>query len=479
MIVAAPSWLGAVKLCRRLCCIIELGNVIDHRKKQSRWQPRLASAMLACGLLLAKIAAAQPNLAPERTIALIVLPSEMPAIASADVRAAAAQVLAASNESVVSDAMKTSRQQWLDGVLSTAQLQSLRQIAQRVQQGWQLYLRVSLDAARVELDAAVNEAIALAWDPAALQMLADALVRRGIVAAFVATTETSKEQAYADIRLALRLHPGRLFDAAEFSPDVIAMINTQRNMQQPMQNVQLSVALPAASASAMLPIAIDRAVRIAVDGGKPVSVADQSMLQMAAGSHLLVAMSQVAAPIALLVNVSTEASSRPLLIPIENDAVASALAQGVERSMAPVVVDEVWNALRAANVVGQTLVVVASWRRSQPTLLGQRCILRTVVICTVVSDVGWSGQPNDLMSAMRSLIESVRQQQPTNHPISLVTESRVEPPKPAASRCGWCRNRWLWTGVAAATLTAAATLYVVGQQSTPAPVLIVNPADWR
>jgi hypothetical protein len=438
---------------------------------------------LATGLLLAKNAAAQPSpptdgLAQRRaSTALLVLPSELPTIASVDVYAAAERALAASYETVVAAAMQASRLQWLNGVLSADQSQRLLQIAQRVQQGWQLYLRVSLDAARAELDAAVVQAIPLAWYPAARQMLADALVRRGIVAAFVATTEAAKQQAYADVRLALQLHPGRAFDTAEFSPDVIAMVSAQQTIQQPMQTVQVVLGWPPALALAV-PLH-DRSAHITIDGGEPVAIIEKSSLQMPPGPHLLVVMTPGSAPTAQLINIGTEASRVPLSIPVRADPVASALAQPITRSMDPAVVAQVWNALRAANLVTQTLVVVASWRRGQPALLGQRCILRTVTECTTVAEVGWSGNPKDLASVMRTLMASLRQQQPTIQPISLVTESRVDAPIPVTSRCDWCRNRWLWAGVAAATLTAAGALYAVSQQAPPAPVLVVNPADWR
>jgi hypothetical protein len=473
---------------------MDISNVFDHRKKQSRWQPRLATAIrgqfviaLFTALLLVKNAAAQvrspqagASQPTERRgsgpIALLVLPSEMPSLASVDVRAAAERALSASDETVIPAAMQTSRLQWLSGVLSADQSQSLLQIAQRVQQGWQSYLRVSLDAALAELDAAVGQAVSLAWNPIARPIFADALVRRGIVAAFVATTEAAKQQAYADVRLALQLDPGRTFNPAEFSPDVIAMINAQQRVQPPLQTVQLLLAWPAATLA--LPLK-ERSARIVVDGAEPVTVTDHSTLQMTSGPHLLVVTTQSAAPIAQLINVGADASRTPLSITLRADAVASALAQSITRSMTPSVVAQVWNALRAANLVTQTLTVVASWRRGQPALLGQLCILRTVIGCTTAVEVGWSGNPKELAPAMRSLVDSLRQQQPTTQPISLVTESRVDAPTPIKSRCDWCRNRWLWAGVAAATLTAAGALYAVGQQAPPAPVLVVNPADWR
>jgi hypothetical protein len=94
----------------------------------------------------------------------------------------------------------------------------------RTRDGWRSYLAVDGAAARTQLTAALDGAVAIAgWTDGAARLVEPAL-RLGVVLAFLGETAASEDH----LRLALAIQPALALDPAEYSPDVIALVDAAR-----------------------------------------------------------------------------------------------------------------------------------------------------------------------------------------------------------------------------------------------------------
>lgn len=413
-----------------------------------------------------------PAAAAVTRLGIVALPSEVPTVSREQVVAALQRNVGADVEP---NAVRTSLRSWIDGAASQRSRTQVGALQQELAQSWRAYLSVSLDTAATGLNTVIRGALPLTVTHDGRALFVDALLRVGIVN--VQRTDASavaKQAAQDGIALALRLEPNRTLSLSEFSPDVVDLVEAIR--KAPVEQVELRVR----SATA---------VQLNLDGVEFGALAANSSRTwpVSRGLHLLLVTDGVRRPQPRLIEVGLNGAAIDL-VP-EPDAVAETLRRDATRYTTGRDADDLLQALAMIGPTDAAVLVVATWKRGAPALVAQRCMFAAssdvAVVCGSPVEVGWDGTVAKLDAAAHELVQLLGPlpslpAHPTSAPIAILTEPSARPPTSSTpTRCQWCRNPWVWTGVGAAVLAGAATVYLVTRDGTqPTPVVTINPNDF-
>ncbi|MEJ7600315.1 MAG: hypothetical protein WKG01_20565 [Kofleriaceae bacterium] len=125
---------------------------------------------------------------------------------------------------IIGDAVGEARAAVAAGAVPVETLARFRRVRSLIDEGWSAYLRVAVEVAALRLASARTEAEPLVALPGGAELYADAALRLGAVLGHLGRTAESR----AVLALALALDPERPITLAEFSPDVVAMVDQAR-----------------------------------------------------------------------------------------------------------------------------------------------------------------------------------------------------------------------------------------------------------
>ncbi|HEY5933877.1 MAG TPA: PEGA domain-containing protein, partial [Kofleriaceae bacterium] len=158
------------------------------------------------------------------------------------VAAAMTQAMAGRANRLVGDAVTEARAAIAAGAVRVETLAGFRRVREQVDEGWRAYLRVAIEVAAQRLASARTEAEPLVALPGGAELYADAALRLGAVLGHLGRTAESR----AILQLALALDPDRPITLAEFSPDVVTLVDQARAAPVTMQKLRVTTSPPGA-----------------------------------------------------------------------------------------------------------------------------------------------------------------------------------------------------------------------------------------
>ncbi len=360
------------------------------------------------------------------------------------VAAAMQGAMAGRSERIVVDAVADARAAVVAGAVPVETLAAFRRVRTQIDAGWRNYQRVAVEQARDALVAARTAAEPLVALPGGAELYADAALRLGMVLSQLGR----RDEAHVVLSLALALDPDRPITTAEFSPDLVAVVDAARAAPVALHTVRIVTTPPGA--------------RIRIDG-RDVGVSPLDV-QVTRGQHLVVARAPEHRP---AVQGITPDADR-IDVQLEPDEEATRLGGsllGLPDGFAQQLVDAT---LRYADL-DEVVLVADTIRRGGPTLLVQRCSGAVPARCSAVVEIGYTDRAG-LASAAASAWQAVLVGDLRYPPTVLGDRGgRVD------DRCEWCRSPILWTGVGALVVTGVVLTIVALSASPPPPVVTVPP----
>jgi hypothetical protein len=371
-------------------------------------------------------------------------------------RGAAAKAMAAtigSTSRVVEDAISDARGAVAAGAVPAAMLERFRRVRDAIDEGWRAFVRVQIELAASRLAVARTDAEALLAYPGGAVLYADAALRLGAVLEH----QGRSAEGRAAIALALALDPDRPITLTEFSPDVVAVVETVRTAVRLTRRVQLT-SEPTGAA-------------IAVDG-KELGRAPLDV-ELPIGQHVVVGQLPRYEPRALAVALDA-ASPAAISLELSRDAAATRLAEGATIGLADEGARELVEATLRFADLDEIVLVAAVQRRGGPALLVQRCAA-IPVRCTAVVEVGYA-EASGLAAATRESWQATRSAD-LRYPPSVLSDARTGG-VPAPERCKLCRSPILWGTVGAVALIGTIVIVAVVSGSRPPPTVGVDPSQF-
>jgi hypothetical protein len=428
-------------LCAVLVAIRTRGRALEPGKghgasilERVRWH-------LSCALIVSAIAIPRAAVADGAGI----LATSRDGAARVAVATAMREAMAGRATRIALDAPAEARAAIAAGAVPIETLAGFRRVRAQIEAGWRNYQRVAVDQARDALVAARTAAEPLVALPGGTEMYADAALRLGLVLAQLGR----RDEAQAVIALALALDPERPVTTAEFSPDLVSVVDVARATPIALHTVHVVTSPPGA--------------RIRIDGrdigASPLDV------QLTRGQHLIVARAPEYRP--------TVQGIRPdadrVEVQLEPDEEAARLGGrllGLDEADAQLLVDAT---LRYADL-DEVVLVADTVRRGGPTLLAQRCAGPAPAKCSAVVEIGYSDRTG-LASAAKQAWQSI-----------IVGDLRYPPTvlgdqggRIVDDKCTWCRSPLLWTGVGVVIVTGVVLAVYALSSSKPTPVVTVPP----
>jgi len=350
---------------------------------------------------------------------------------------------------LVPDAVDEARSAAIAGAVPVDMLARFRRVRELVDQGWGAYLRVAADVAASRLVAARTQAEPLVALPGGAEVYADVALRLGVVLGYLGR----KQESHAVYALALALDPDRPITTFEFAPDVVDAIEAVRAETPVAGRLHIASSPPGAV--------------IQVDG-RDVGRAPLD-LDVPRGQHLVVA--RLPEYQAVVQGIAVGQTPAQLELVLDDDRELARLYNsrpGLGLSD-PVQQELVDAALRYADL-DEVVVVAETTRRGGPVLLAQRCA-GLPAKCSAVVEIGFS--PGGLAAAARAVWEAARSGE-LRYPPSVLGERAIRGGKP---RCAICRSPWLWSGIGAALVVGAITVFATSQ-SRPPPIVGIDPSQY-
>ncbi len=319
-----------------------------------------------------------------------------------------------------------------------------------IRDGWRAYLAVDGETARARLTEALRSAVELAPWPSQVTRVADVALRLGVVDAHLGDTAAAE----AHVRLALQLDPARQIDATEFSPDIVAMVESMRS---PIAPVAIAFTPPTDA-----PLEFE----LEVDG----AVGDRD--ELAPGLHLVVLRGPDVQARAALVDVPATGGAVAIEVVVRPG--VEALADAPTPGDAPSTVRAFILALAERDVADEVMLLATAQRPRGVAWLGQRC--DRTARCTEVIEL--SG-PSDSDDALATALWRELSAAPLIGEPSLTTDSRLadEAALPTPTR-RWYRKPWVWATAGAVVLAGVATSLLLLDGDTPAPVVAIDPSQF-
>jgi hypothetical protein len=369
----------------------------------------------------------------------------------AAVSAAMSQAMTGRANRIVPDAIAEARGAVAAGAVPVETLARFRRVREQVDEGWRAYLRVAVEVAAQRLASARTEAEVLVAMPGGPEIYADAALRLGAVLGHLGRTAESR----AVLQLALALDPERPITLAEFSPDVVALVDQARAAPVSMQKLRVTTSPPGAI--------------IAVDGKD----AGRSPLELdvARGQHVVVARAPGHRAAVQGVAVDTAAAVE---IALDRDEPATRLAGGATLGLGERAQQELVDAAMRYADLDEIVLVAETSRRGGPTLLVQRCA-GLPARCSAVVDLGFS-DASGLAAAARAAWQAARAGE-LRYPPSVLGERGGVIAN--GGGCRLCRNPWVWGGVGAALVVGTILTIVAVSGSSEPPIVAIDPDDYQ
>jgi hypothetical protein len=375
---------------------------------------------------------------------------------SAEALAQAASVPLAPKAEVVVDPVDQAAARRAAGAVQRERLDQLHRAQELVEEGWRAYLKVETEFADSRLVAARRELEDVLYLDGANELLADATLRLGAVRLF-AKRLPDAEAAFV---LAAALDPERDPGPKEFGPEVLQAYARARAAHA--NGVVMHIVTPGVTGA-----------EIEVDG-RPVGVAP-ARVEVGIGEHVVVARARGRVPAGRIVRAGEGAVEMTL----EEDLVQSALAGG-ERGLRPgtraAATTAILSAVSTYAELDEIVLVGATWRRGEPTVLVQRCA-PSPVRCGTVMETRYT-RPADFAPAVASIVEKTAGPRGRGKEPTLLEDTRMtEPEPPAAATNGpgggpdlprpWWKNKWVWIGAgAAAAIVGVGTWILAADRGT-------------
>jgi hypothetical protein len=323
-------------------------------------------------------------------------------------------------------------------------------------QGWRAFLKADPAFAEAQLVNARRSLEGVIDLDGALELVADVSLRLGAV-----RLNTGRgAEAEAAFVLAAALDPDRELGAAEFSPAVVAAYRQAQATRRPVASLEVR-----APAGATLEL-----------DGAPAGRAGRSQ-DVAVGEHVLV----VRAPGRLAVGqiIAVPAAGVIVDVPLEIDTAQVLLGPGHELVVGTSEDDAsaTVSALGVWAELDEVVLVVATWRAEQPTLLGQRCTTAPLA-CSPVIEVRYASAAK-LAAGAADLGRRLSLPGARPLPVVVLSDARAVAPEPPGRSQPppprpWWRKPWVWAAIGAATaVTAGAVLLIVTDE--PSSVEIIWP----
>jgi hypothetical protein len=358
--------------------------------------------------------------------------------------------MAARARRVVGDAVGDARAAVVAGAVPVDQLAAFARVRADVDEGWRAYLRVAIDVAAQRLVVARTAAEPLVALPGGAEVYADAALRL----AAVLGTLGRKQEAHAVMALALALDPERPITLAEFSPDVVELVDAVR--ATPPVLAKLTVTTSPAGA------------QVRVDG-RDVGRAPVT-LDVARGQHIVVAKLPDHRPAVQGVAVD---GAQSVALALEDDPEVTQLAAGAALGLSGPAQQRLVEGVLRFGDFDEVVVVAQTSRRGGPTLIAQRCA-GTPVRCSAVVEIGYA-DASGLAAAARSAWDAVRAGELRYPPTVLGERGGAV----VTHRwCELCRKPWFWGSAAAVAVAGVVVTIVATSGSKPNPLVGLNPNDF-
>jgi hypothetical protein len=364
-------------------------------------------------------------------------------------RIATAMAQAISAPRVVDDAIGQARAAIGAGAVPIATMQRFRRVRDAIDAGYKAYLHVDLEAAAQKLAAARTDAEPLVAFPGGAELCAEAALKLGIVDAHPKLARMA--EARAQVALAIALDPDRPITLAEFSPDVVELVDSVRAQPAPAERVKIAVE--------------PRGAMVTVDG-KDVGFAPVE-ISLPRGQHVAVARSSRYHAQAVGFAVG---APRDLQLALEPDDDAAKLVVGASIGMAASAARELIDAAMRFADLDEIVVVAEVTRGSASRLRVQRCG-GVPVKCTAVVEV--AGDRAGLATAVRSAWRSLEGGDLREAPIAFERGDSGGQPF-----CKLCRNPYVIGGVALAAVATTLVVVFATQGSRPPPTVGVDPTQF-
>jgi len=333
-------------------------------------------------------------------------------------------------------------------------------VRELIDEGWRAYQQVQTEVAVARLGEARRQAEALLALEGGAVVYAEATLRLG------AALDNAGRHDEADdvLRLAAALDPGRAVTVQEFSPDVVAAHDRAVAARRATRTVRIAARGPGGAIAAALEI-----------DGRAAGAAPLA-LELAAGSHVVVARAAGHASRARGFVVAADAVDLALDLDIDRDAasLAAGVLDGDERGRAAAV-----DAALAYAELDVLVLAASVWRGGRPALLVQWCD-GAPASCTGIVEIGYDDDA--LGAAARTAVATAREQaRRGGHrgPPTLPADARVtrgERPTPDRDACRWCRPA-LWTGATVAAAALVTTILLVAADDD-ATTVSLDPGDF-
>lgn len=377
-------------------------------------------------------------------VTILVYPEGGKPESSARVTSVMSAILASAEMEEI-DAFAEAKVALLAGARPAEELETFTRARQSMEEGWRSYLEVRASFASSRLASARTAALAVAALEGGPELIAEVSLRLGV--AKLALQRVA--EAADDFRLSHALRPDRRVDDAEFRPDVVAAFHAAI-LEERLQQERRVVLEPAVA-------------ELWIDG----SLHQGTSAALQDGLHLVHAKALGYRSQSKLISVSP-GSDAPIAIKLTEDPVALKILLGRPALAVGVAEVEARQAVSAVTLfaASDTLVFMASvWRRGQPALLGQLCAGQPAK-CSAVIEIGYP--VGGLRVAAEQLWRSFDRDE-LRFPPTLQVDARLiageKAPAEGKDKTAaplW-KNRWLWLGVAGASLATGAWLLLDGE----------------
>ena len=359
------------------------------------------------------------------------------------------------------------------GVVRRAELSAFEQAGRVAASAWKAYLgtdAVFAEARLIEARRALEPVLHL---PGALDVLADISLRLAAVRLFAGRAQRARDV----LDLAARLDHEHQLVLFEFSPEMArAYEGAQRARLTQAKSARLAVAEPVGAL-------------IEVDG-EPVGVAPVAV-PVAPGEHVLIVRKKGFLASGQLVAVG--AADAPVRVELFADPALGALDGAADVLSVGAAAEQVARVLGFAAELAEADAVwllASTWRRGEPTLLGQTCAA-VPFRCGPVMEVRYRDARSleALRAAVSTLVEKWRppSRGHTTEAVLLEDTRLVAPEPPDPTRTGapeggpsggrggkkhWWESPWVWAGAGVAAIAAGGVWLWVGDGSTQPTVTI-------
>ncbi len=413
------------------------------------------------GLLLA-ISLWCPSTSQADSFGLLVYPSEGQPVDVGELEALAEAVLGEQGDLVVDAFREASEALLLGEVARTQETKSRAELFTQIdrdrREAWRNYIEGRTSFAAKRFSELRDDAVVLAGLEDGYGAIAELSLRLGVTRVEL----NLLAEASDDFRLAHALAPARVVDDNEFKPEVVLAYQTAVAAEEKTQErfVQVSPAK----------------AEVFIDG----ELAEAGSRAFTDGLHILAVRAPGYKTHTRILSVAVGRDA-PIVIELSEDPLPTLVLRGPEAislgAMQGTAERYLGGVVRYSSAQG-VLLLSSVWRQEQPAILGQLCKGSTAR-CSPVVEIGYleGGQSKAMAELYRRLIVAPRRLSPSLQSDFRVLASPGRPARVVQRPAPWWKNKWVWLGVAGASLTASAA-YIWRGQDTITPVFSGSTCDF-